>query len=124
MMKQIEYLDWDFDDVWAIDEDTSTPYLLDMDKPNSVDVGLRDQTPPETAIVVPSDIQTRRLSFDVTTFDTESGVHTAKLYVDNIFSSSINSDIIKSFDFKWHSHIAFFVPFSYFTNEQLFSHKE
>ena len=40
MARQQSYTDWNFDTIWAIDENTSYPYLKDLSKPSNVNITL------------------------------------------------------------------------------------
>ncbi|MFS1517189.1 hypothetical protein V1503_12100 [Bacillus sp. SCS-151] len=40
MKTKANYVNWDFETIWGIDEDSSYPYLLQLDVPNETSVGL------------------------------------------------------------------------------------
>jgi len=83
LLKQNTYINWDFNDIWSIDEDESTPYLMEFSKPSEVNIGLPDETAPETVEINTDETTSCVFKLNINLNDNESGVHTAKLYVNN-----------------------------------------
>ena len=84
MYKQNNYNNWNFDEIWAIDED-SIAYLKHIPKPESVKVLDPDIVKPKNVTVrhIEETLGYSSATFEISAKDTYAGIEKFELYIDN-----------------------------------------
>ena len=96
MYIQNNYKDWNFDDIWAIDED-SIAYLKHIPKPDSVKVLDPDLVKPKNVKVkhIEETVGYSSATFEISAEDTYAGLQKFELYIDNKLVNTVTFDSIE-----------------------------
>ena len=87
MLYKTAYTDWNFEEIWLIEEGQTLAYLKDLVKPNSITLdvlnGNLDKVEPETAIIEVLEVTSSSVTFNTKSKDILSGIKSVKKYFNN-----------------------------------------
>ncbi|MBP3597368.1 MAG: hypothetical protein J6J60_08245 [Clostridia bacterium] len=96
MYKESSYTDWDFEEIWIIDDD-SIAYLRELPKPESVKILDPNELKPKNVSVkhIEETLGYSSATFEITAADYTRGIKKFDLYIDNEIVKTITYDTVQ-----------------------------